>query len=84
MIFSFLVEGDNVTSSADDTTPYSNGKNVVIVSEKIETKGKEVVNLFYVNYLKTNPDKSKVTFNEHVSKLHKRASNKLHALVRRA
>ena len=43
VIFSFLVEGDNVTSYVDDTTPYSNGKNVVTVSEKIETKGKDVV-----------------------------------------
>ena len=83
VIFSFLVEGD-VTSYADDTTPYSNGKNVVTVSKKLETKGKEVVNLFYINYLKTNPDKPKLTFNEHVSKLHKKASNKLHALARQA
>ena len=38
----FFVEEDNVTSYADDTTPYSNGKNVVTVLENIETKGKEV------------------------------------------
>ena len=84
VIFSFLVEGDNVTSYADGTTPYSNGENVVTVSAKIETKRKEVVNLFYINFLKTNPDKPKLTFNEHVSKLHKKASNKLHALARQA
>ena len=40
----FFVEEDNVTSDADDTTPYSNGKNVVTVLENIETKGKEVFN----------------------------------------
>ena len=84
----------------------------------METKGKEVVNWFYINYLKTNPHKSKLllisedessikidgsdiksssskkllgvltynklTFNEHVSKLRKKASNKLHALARQA
>ena len=42
----FFVEEDNVTSYADDTTPYSNGKNVVTVLENIETKGKEVYNCF--------------------------------------
>ena len=112
----FFVEEDNVTSYADDTTPYSNGKNVVTVLENIETKGKEVFNWFSMNYLKANPGKShllltsrdeasikiddtdiksssskkllgviidnKLTFNEHVSKLCKRASNKLHALAR--
>ena len=110
----FFVEEDNVTSYADDTTPYSKGKNVVTVLENIETKGKEVFNWFSMNYLKANPGKShllltsrdeasikiddtdiksssskkllgviidnKLTFNEHVSKLCKKASNKLHAL----
>ena len=28
---------------ADDTTPYSNGKNIVAVLENIETKGNEVL-----------------------------------------
>ena len=42
----FFVEQDNVTSYADDTTPYSNGKNIVTVLENIETKGKEVFNWF--------------------------------------
>ena len=112
----FFVEQDNVTSYADDTTPYSNGKNIVTVLENIGTKGKEVFNWFSMNYVKANPDKSqllltskdeasikiedtliksssskkflgvlidnKLTFNEHVSKLCKKASNKLHALVR--
>ena len=112
----FFVEEDNVTSYADDTTPYSNSKNVVTVLENIETKGKEVFNWFSMNYLKANPGKShllltsrdeasikiddtdiksssskkllgviidnKLTFNEHVSKLCKRASNELHALAR--
>ena len=40
----FFVEEDNVTSYAEDTTPYSDGKNVVTVLENIETKGKEVFN----------------------------------------
>ena len=40
----FFVEEDNVTSYGDDTTSYSNGKNVVTVSENIETKEKEVFN----------------------------------------
>ena len=58
---SFLfVEEDNVTSYADDTTPYSNGKNVVTVLENIETKGKEVFNWFSMNYLKANPGKSQL------------------------
>ena len=35
--FFFFVE--DVTSYADDTTPHSNGKNVVTVLENIETKG---------------------------------------------
>ena len=55
----FFVEEDNVTSYADDTTPYSNVKNVVTVLENIETKGKEVFNWFSMNYLKANPGKSK-------------------------
>ena len=112
----FFVEEDNVTSYADDTTPYSNGKNVVAVLENIETREKEVFNWFSMNYLKANSDKSqllltskdeasikiddtnlksssskkllgilidnKLTFKEHVSKLCKKASNKLHALAR--
>ena len=53
----FFVEKDNVTSYADDTTPYSNGKNVVTVLENIETKGKEVFNWFSMNHLKANPGK---------------------------
>ena len=111
----FFDEEDNATSNADDTTPYSNGKNVVTVLENIETKGKEVFNWFSMNYLKANPGKSqllltskdeasikiddadiknssskkllgliidkKLTFNEHVSKLCKKASNKLHAML---
>ena len=56
----FFVEEDNVTSYADDTTPYSNGKNVVTVLENIETKGKEVFNWFSMNYLKANPGKSQL------------------------
>ena len=40
----FFVEEDNFTSYADDTTAYSNGKNVVTVLENTETKGKEVFN----------------------------------------
>ena len=106
----FFAEEDNVTSYADDTTPYSNVKNVVTVLENIETNGKEVFTWFSMNYLKANPDKSqllltskdeastkiddtdlksssskkllgvlidnKLTFNEHVSKLCKKASNK--------
>ena len=54
---SFFVEEDNVTSYADDKTPYPNGKNVLRVLENIETKGKEVFNWFSVNYLKANLDK---------------------------
>ena len=50
----FFVEEDNVTSYADDTTPYSNGKNVVTLLENIETKGKEVFNGFSMNYLKAS------------------------------
>ena len=53
----FFVEEDNVTSYADDTAPYSNGKNAVTVLEKIETKRK-VFNWFSMNYLKANMDKS--------------------------
>ena len=59
----FFVEEDNVTSYADDTTPYSNGKNVVTVLENIETKGKEVFNWFSMNYLKPNPGKSSTLTN---------------------
>ena len=51
----FFVEEDNVTSYTDGTTPYSNCKNVVTVLENIETKGKEVLNWFSMNYLKANP-----------------------------
>ena len=48
----FFVEEDNVISYADDTTPYSNGKNIVTVLEnKKKTKGKEVFNWFSMNYL---------------------------------
>ena len=47
----FFAEEDNVTSYIDDTTPYSNGKNVVTVLENIEAKGKEVFNWFSMNYL---------------------------------
>ena len=60
---SFFVKEENVTRKcyyADDTTPYSNGKNVVAVLESIETKGKEVFNWFSVNYLKSNPDMSQL------------------------
>ena len=56
----FSVEEDNVTSYADDTTPYSNGKNVLTVLEYIETKGKEVFNWFSINCVKANPDKSQL------------------------
>ena len=56
----FFVEVDNVTSYADDTTPYLNDKNVATVLENIETNGKEVFNWFYINYLKTNPEYSKL------------------------
>ena len=56
----FFVEEDNVTSYADDTTPYSNGKNVVTVLENIETKGKEVFSWFSMNALKANPYKSQL------------------------
>ena len=41
------------------TTPYSNGRNVTVL-ENIETKGKEVFNWFSMNYLKANPDKSRL------------------------
>ena len=57
---SFFVKEENVTSYADDTTPYSNSKNVVAVLEKIETKGKEIFNWLSMNYLKANPDKSQL------------------------
>ena len=40
----FFVEEDTVTSYADDTTPYPNGKNAVTVLKNIETNGKEVLN----------------------------------------
>ena len=56
----FFLEEENVTSYTDHTTPYSNGKNVVTVLKNIETKGKEVFNWFSLNYLKSNPDKSKL------------------------
>ena len=56
----FFVEED-VTSYGDDTTSYSNGKNVVTVSENIETKEKEVFNWFSMNYLKSNPCKSQLS-----------------------
>ena len=56
----FFVEEDNVTSYANDTTPYSNGKNVVMVLENIETKGKEVFSWFSLNYLIANRDKSQL------------------------
>ena len=36
----FFAEEENVTSYADDTTPYSNGKNAVTVLENIKTKRK--------------------------------------------
>ena len=57
--FSFLVEED-VTNYTDDTTSYSNGKNVVTVLENIETNGKEVFSCFSINFLKANPDKSQL------------------------
>ena len=41
----FFFVGEDVTSYADDTTPYSNGKNVVTVLANIEIKGKEVSTL---------------------------------------
>ena len=56
----FFAEEDNVTSYADNTTPYSNDKNDVTVLENIETKGKEVFNWFSTNDLKANPDKSQL------------------------
>ena len=59
-IFFFFGEEHNVTSYADDTTPYSNGKNVVAVLENIETKGKEVFSWFSMNDLKANPYKSQL------------------------
>ena len=58
--FFFFGEEHNVTSYADDTTPYSNGKNVVTVLENIETKGKEVFSWFSMNALKANPYKSQL------------------------
>ena len=56
----FFVAGDNVTSYANDTTPCLKGKNVVTVLDNLETKGKEILNWFYINYLKTNPGMSKL------------------------
>ena len=55
----FFVE--DITSYADDTTPYSNSKNGATVLENKETKGKEVFNWFSLNYLKANPDRSELT-----------------------
>ena len=55
----FFVEED-VTSYANDTTPCSNGKNVVTVLENIETKRKEVFNWFCTSYLEVNPEKSQL------------------------
>ena len=93
----FFVEEDNVTSYADDTTPYSNVKNVVTVLENIETKGKEVFNWFSMNYLKVNPERSQLllTSKDEASikiddtdikikllSFVKKANNKLHALAR--
>ena len=48
-------------SFADDTTPYSNSKNVATVFENIKTKGKEVFNWSSMNYLKANSDKSQLS-----------------------
>ena len=56
----FFVEKDNVISYAYDTTPYSNGKNVVAVLENIETKRKKVFNWLSMNYLKANSGKSQL------------------------
>ena len=45
---------------ADDTTPYSNGKNIVTALQNTEKKGKEVFKWSSVNYLKANPGKSQL------------------------
>ena len=55
-----MKKNKNVTSYADDTTPHSNGKNVVTVLENIKTKAKQVFNWFSMNYLKGNPGKSQL------------------------
>ena len=51
---SFFIEEENVTSYADRTTSYSNGKNVATVLENIETKGKEGFSWFSINYQKVS------------------------------
>ena len=50
----FFIEEENVTSYADHTTPYSNGKNVATVLENIETKGKDGFSWFSINYQKVS------------------------------
>ena len=56
----FFAKEDNVTSYTDDTTPYSNGKNIVTVLEYVGTMRKKVYNWFSLNYLKAYPDKSQL------------------------
>ena len=60
---------EDVTSYADDTTPYSNGKNLATVLQNIETKEMEVCNWFFMTCLKANPGKSQLllTSNAEVS-----------------
>ena len=109
-------DNDNVSSNADDTTPYTMKESTLQVLKEIEEKASCVFDWFSADYFKANPKKSHflltsneqvhlnlddliiktiksekllginidhfLTFNEHVSKLCKKASRKLHAIAR--
>ena len=106
---------ETVTSYADDTTPFSNGTNVITVLNDIKNKASNIFDLLLNSYLKAHPNKSnllltpkeetsikiesfiiksstpkkllcviignKLNFTEHISKLCKKASQKLHVLA---
>ena len=113
--FLFEIYICDLTSYADDTTPFSNGANVFLVLNDVKNKASNVFDWFLNSYLKAHPDNSnrlltskeetsitiksciiksstpykllcviidnKLNFTEHISKLCKKTSQKLHALA---
>ena len=106
-----------IANYADDSTPYTIGKDIASVMKKLESDSIELINWIKINHMRANPDKfhlllssanndlyvnvdthkiynmnskkllgitidRKLSMNEHVSKLCKNASKKLHALAR--
>ena len=53
-------EDDNISSHADDTTPYSCAQNISSVISELQRITKQILDWFRNNYMKANPEKCHV------------------------